>query len=119
MRIPKPVNAVWDWAEEHGRLMAMLVLLPVLTIGALWAPSLAAFAIGVTVGVMVTYTRLSRRITRLRAEVDELLRDNGRLRHRNTMLESGIVREETVVTQKLLTIPGLDGAETREQRRSA
>ncbi|HEX2313324.1 MAG TPA: hypothetical protein VHJ17_06305 [Thermomonospora sp.] len=129
MRIPKRVNAAWDWAESHGRVTAVIVLLPILAVGALWSPVLAAFALGVGLGGVVTYTRLSKRITRLRGEVDDLLRENGRLRHRNTVLASGVVQAESLVTQKLLTIPEVpdddaepaaaDGGDPEAERRSA
>ncbi|REE98691.1 hypothetical protein [Thermomonospora umbrina] len=115
MRIPKRVNAAWDWAESHGRAMAVVILLPILAVGALWSPVLAAFAVGVALGGVVTYTRLSKRIARLRGEVDELLRDNGRLRHRNTVLASGVVQAESLVTQKLLTIPEQPDSDDSEE----
>jgi hypothetical protein len=122
VRIPKRVNAAWDWAESHGRVMAVIFLLPILAVGALWSPVLAAFALGAAGGGVVTYNRLSRRIARLRGEVDELLRECGRLRHRNNMLASGVVQAEAMVTQKLLSIPELqeyeDGA-LDDERRSA
>lgn len=122
MRIPKRVNAAWDWAEDHGRVMALIVLLPILAVGALWSPVLAAFALGAVGGGAVTYTRLSKRITRLRGEVDDLLRECGRLRHRNNVLASGVVQAETMVTQKLLSIPELQEHQADglgEERRSA
>ncbi|SEF88046.1 hypothetical protein SAMN04489712_102365 [Thermomonospora echinospora] len=122
MRIPKRVNAAWDWAESHGRVMALVFLLPILAVGALWSPVLAAFALGAAGGGMVTYTRLSKRITRLRGEVDDLLRECGRLRHRNNMLASGIVQNDVMVTQKLLSIPELreyEAEDLGDERRSA
>lgn len=108
MRIPKRVNDAWDWAESHGRVTALIALMPILAVGALWSPVLAAFALGALGAGVVTYLRLARRIARLRAEVDELLRETGRLRHRNTMLASGIVQAESAATQKLLSIPELN-----------
>ncbi|WP_119728965.1 hypothetical protein [Thermomonospora amylolytica] len=118
MRIPKRVNDAWDWAESHGRVTAVILLIPVLAVGALWSPALAAFALGAVGAGLATYLRLARRIARLRAEVDELLRETGRLRHRNTMLASGIVQAESAATQKLLSIPELNEY-VEPERRSA
>jgi hypothetical protein len=51
------------------------------------------------------HVRLSRRISRARADVDNLLRENGALRHRNTVLASGVITRESQETQALVSIP--------------
>ena len=51
------------------------------------------------------HVRLSRRIARARAEVDDLLRENGALRHRNTILASGVITRGAQETQALVAIP--------------
>jgi hypothetical protein len=105
LRIPKRVNAAWDWADSHPRVSLAAILLPILAAGALWIPLLAAFVMGLLVGGLVIHYRLHRRIGRLRREVDALLRENGKLVHRNTVLASGVVESGALVTQQILTIP--------------
>ncbi|MDL4819002.1 hypothetical protein [Actinomadura opuntiae] len=110
MRIPKRVNAVLDRMEKHFGALAVVVALLVVALVATFAPPLvglpvAGFVIGLAVGGFVVHVRQSRRIARARAEVDDLLRENGALRHRNTVLASGVISRGAQETQALVAIP--------------
>ncbi|MEV5572439.1 hypothetical protein AB0L06_20545 [Spirillospora sp. NPDC052269] len=110
MRIPKPVNAALDWAEQHFGALAALVALVVAAAAPLALPSvvglpLAGFVLGVAFGGFALYARMSRRLARARKENDDLLRENGALRHRNTVLSSGVITRQSQTTQALLMIP--------------
>jgi hypothetical protein len=110
VRIPKRVNAVLDWMEQHFGALAVVVALIVVAVVATLAPPLvglpvAGFVIGLAVGGFLVHVRLSRRIARARAEVDDLLRENGALRHRNTILASGVITRGAQETQALVAIP--------------
>jgi cell division protein FtsB len=107
VRIPKPVNAVLDWAERHARALAVVIVLVVAAVAVRWLPILAGFVLGLAAGGFAVQLRLSKRIARLRREVDDLLRQNGALRHRNTVLSSGIITREAQATQALVAIPEL------------
>lgn len=106
MRIPKRVNAVWDWAEEHGRALSAGTILLIIAVGALWLPALGALVAGAVVGGVLTHWRLKRRLERLRADNDQLLRQTGALRHRITLLEQGVREQASLTTQRLPFIPG-------------
>jgi hypothetical protein len=110
VRIPKRVNAVLDWMEQHYlALAAVLALVVVALVATLAPPSVgfpaAGFVLGVAAGGLLVHVRLSRRIARGRADVDNLLRENGALRHRNTVLASGVITREAQETQALVSIP--------------
>jgi hypothetical protein len=110
VRIPKRVNAVLDWMEQHFGALAAVVALVVVALVATLAPPLvgfpvAGFVIGLAAGGFLVHVRLSRRIARARAEVDDLLRENGALRHRNTILASGVITRGAQETQALVAIP--------------
>ncbi|MWA04014.1 hypothetical protein F8568_027250 [Actinomadura sp. LD22] len=110
MRIPKRVNAVLDWMEQHFGALAAVVALVVVALVATLAPPLvglpvAGFVIGLAAGGFLVHVRLSRRIARARAEIDDLLRENGALRHRNTILASGVISRGAQETQALVSIP--------------
>jgi hypothetical protein len=110
VRIPKRVNAVLDWMEQHYlALAAVLALVVVALVATLAPPSVgfpaAGFVLGVAAGGLLVHVRLSRRIARGRADVDNLLRENGALRHRNTVLASGVITREAQETQALVAIP--------------
>jgi hypothetical protein len=105
VKIPKPVNAAWDWAEAHIRPIALVVSLCIAAGTVLWISQLAAFVVGVTIGGLVVQTRMAARVARLRAEADDLLRENGSLRHRNTILTSGVISSQALLTQRLPMIP--------------
>ncbi|MGI5322878.1 hypothetical protein [Actinomadura nitritigenes] len=110
MRIPKRVNAVLDWMEQHFGALAAVVALIVVALVATLAPPLvglpvAGFVVGLAVGGFLVHVRLSRRIARTRREVDDLLRENGALRHRNTILASGVITRGAQETQALVAIP--------------
>ncbi|WP_152563997.1 MULTISPECIES: hypothetical protein [Actinomadura] len=110
MRIPKRVNAVLDWMEQHFLALAIVVALVVVALVALLAPTavgfpVAGFVLGAAAGGLLVHVRLSRRIARARADVDNLLRENGALRHRNTVLASGVITREAQETQALVAIP--------------
>ncbi|MFA1551050.1 hypothetical protein [Actinomadura chokoriensis] len=113
MRIPKRVNTVLDWVEQHFVALAVVVALVVVALVATLAPvavgfPVAGFVLGTAAGGFLVHVRLSRRIARARADVDNLLRENGALRHRNTVLASGVITRESVETQALVSIPGDD-----------
>ncbi|NVI85949.1 hypothetical protein [Actinomadura sp. BRA 177] len=110
MRIPKRVNTVLDWMEQHPVALAVVVALVVVAVVAMFAPAavglpVAGFVLGTAAGGFVVHVRLSRRISRARADVDNLLRENGALRHRNTVLASGVITRESQETQALVSIP--------------
>ena len=105
MKIPKPINAAWDWVEEHFRLIALVVTLLIAAWTVFWIPLLAAFVVGATVGGVVVQLRMAVRLTGLRAETDDLLRENGALRHEKTVLASGVMSAQTLLTQRLPVIP--------------
>ncbi|MGP4022299.1 hypothetical protein [Actinomadura sp. 3N407] len=110
MRIPKRVNTVLDWMEQHYPALGVVVALVVVALVATLAPSsvgvpAACFVLGVAAGGFAVHVRSSRRVARSRAEVDNLLRENGALRHRNTVLASGVITREAQETQALVSIP--------------
>ncbi|GAA2598607.1 hypothetical protein SMC26_04485 [Actinomadura fulvescens] len=110
MRIPKRVNAALDWAEKHFGALAVVVTLVAASAAALLAPPavglpVAGFVLGLAFGGFAVYTRMVKRIARVRSDVDDLLRENGALRHRNTVLSSGVITRESQVTQALVAIP--------------
>ncbi|MFG2003728.1 hypothetical protein ACGFNU_31680 [Spirillospora sp. NPDC048911] len=110
MRIPKRVNAALDWAEKHFGALAVVVTLVAAAAAALLAPPViglpaAGLIIGLAIGGFAVHMRMVKRIARVRAEVDDLLRENGALRHRNTVLSSGVITRESQVTQALVAIP--------------
>jgi hypothetical protein len=101
VKIPKPVNAAWDWVEDHVRLIALVVAVMIAASTVLWIPLLAAFVVGATVGGVVVQLRMAARVTRLRDETDDLLRENGALRHEKTVLASGVISSQALLTQRL------------------
>jgi hypothetical protein len=110
VRIPKRVNAVLDWVEQHFVALAAVFALLVVALVALLAPAavgfpVAGFVLGTAAGGFLVHMRLSRRIARARSDVDNLLRENGALRHRNTVLASGVITRESQETQALVSIP--------------
>lgn len=122
MRIPKPVNAALDWAEQHFGAVAAVVAMVVAAAAALALPSVvglpvAALVLGTAFGGFAVYARMARRLARARRDNDDLLRENGALRHRNTILSSGVITRESQATQALLMIPDdeddLDGGTDR------
>ncbi|GAA4388372.1 hypothetical protein GCM10023088_61640 [Actinomadura verrucosospora] len=110
MRIPKRVNTVLDWVEEHLLALAVVVALVVVALVATLAPSavglpVAGFVLGAAAGGLVVHLRMSRRVARARSDIDNLLRENGALRHRNTVLASGVITRGAQETQALVSIP--------------
>lgn len=108
MKIPRRLNAVLDWMGDHARLMLIVVPLLVAALALLWRPTLAAFPAGIAVGGVAVHMRMSARVARLRAETDDLLRENGALRHQRTVIARGSIVSESVLTQKLPSISGRD-----------
>lgn len=106
MRIPKRVDAAWDWAERHGRALSAGTILLIIAVGALWLPALGALVAGMVVGGALVRWRTRRRLARLTADNDQLLRQNGALRHKIALLERGVREQESVTTQRLPSIPG-------------
>ncbi|GAA2731767.1 hypothetical protein [Actinocorallia aurantiaca] len=106
MRIPKRVNAVWDWAEQHGRALSAGTILLIVVVGALWLPALGALVAGMVVGGEAVRRRSRRRLERLQSDNDQLLRQNGALRHKVALLEQGIREQASLTTQRLPVIPG-------------
>ncbi|GAA4317331.1 hypothetical protein GCM10023178_27980 [Actinomadura luteofluorescens] len=110
MRIPKRVNTVLDWVEQHLLAFAVVVALVVVALVSTLAPPavglpVVGFVLGAAAGGLVVHLRLSRRIARARSDNDNLLRENGALRHRNTVLASGVITREAQETQALVAIP--------------
>lgn len=106
MRIPKRVNAAWDWVETHARGVAVTVMLVGVAATALWLPAFATAIAGALAGALAVHTRMSARTERLRAEIDDLLRENGSLRHQQTVLVKGAASAEALSTLKLPVIHG-------------
>lgn len=110
MRIPKRVNAVLDWMEKHRVALGVVVALAAVALVATLAPPIvgipvAGFILGLAAGGFLVHVRATRRAARLRREIDDLLRENGALRHRNTVLASGVITREAQETQALVAIP--------------
>jgi hypothetical protein len=105
VKIPRRINAVLDWAAGNARAVLIIVPLAVAAVAVLWIPAVAAFAVGVGVGGVAIHIRMSSRMARLRAEADDLLRENGALRHQKTVIAKGTGTSESVLTQKLPSIP--------------
>lgn len=110
MRIPKRVNTVLDWVEQHLLALTVVVALVVVALVATLAPPavglpVAGFVLGAAAGGLLVHVRMSRRVARARSDIDNLLRENGALRHRNTVLASGVITREAQETQALVAIP--------------
>jgi hypothetical protein len=105
VKIPRRLNATLDWAANNGRAILIALPLAVATAAVLWMPALAAFAVGVGVGGVAVHIRMSARVARLRAETDDLLRENGALRHEKTMIAKGNAASGILLTQRLPSIP--------------
>jgi hypothetical protein len=105
VKIPKRVNTAWDWAEKHFKVLAVIVVVLAAAGAGLILPALAALLLGVVAGAVVVHRRMSRRIRRLRTELDDLLRENGALRHQRTVLASGVIAAEAQPTAAILVIP--------------
>ena len=114
MRIPKRVNDALDWAERHGRGLTVTVILIVVVTSSLFLPTLAVLVLGAVLGASVVYLRMSNRQRRLRTEIDDLLRQNGALRHQRTVLASGVIAAETQTTQALMVIPAEDAEDCED-----
>jgi hypothetical protein len=116
VKIPKRVNTAWDWAEENGRTIVIITVLVVSGVSALWLPALGAFIFGAAVGGGVVALGLARKIARLRAVNDDLLRENGALRHQKVRAEkkaevtTGEIISDSLVTQRLPYIAEEDQA---------
>lgn len=108
MRIPRRLNATLDWAAAHARVILIVLPLAVAAVAVLWMPALAAFAVGIGVGGVAVHYRMSAKVARLRAEADDLLRENGALRHEKTVIAKATVTSGSVLTQKLPSIPEED-----------
>jgi hypothetical protein len=108
VKIPRRVNAALDWAADHSRVVLVVLPLLVASVAALWMPALAAFAVGLGVGGVAVHVRMSARVARLRAEADDLLRENGALRHQKTLIAKATVTSGSVLTQRMPSIPEED-----------
>jgi hypothetical protein len=108
VKIPRRLNAALDWAADNVRAILIALPLAVAAAAVLWMPALAAFAMGVGVGGVAVHIRMSARVARLRAEADDLLRENGALRHEKTMIAKGTVASGSLLTQRLPSIPEED-----------
>ncbi|MFI0449654.1 hypothetical protein [Actinomadura sp. 6N118] len=105
MRIPKRLDASLDWVARHLGTAGVVVVLAAATASVTWHPPLAAFILGTGLGVLLVHLRTAKRLTRARSEVNDLLRENGKLRHRNTVLTSGVIARGSQMTQKFVAIP--------------
>lgn len=105
MKIPRRLNATLDWATDHARVILTVVPLVVAAVAVLWMPAVAAFAVGIGVGGVAVHYRMSARVARLRDEADDLLRENGALRHEKTVIAKTADQSGSVLTQKLPSIP--------------
>jgi hypothetical protein len=105
VKIPRRFNAVLDRAADHARVISIALLLAVAAATAVWIPALAAFAVGVGVGGVAIHVRMSAKVARLRAEADDLLRENGALRHEKRVIAKAGVASGTLLTQRFPSIP--------------
>jgi hypothetical protein len=105
VKIPRRLNAALDWATDHARIILTVVPLVVAAVAVLWMPAVAAFVVGIGVGGVTVHYRMSARVARLRAEADDLLRENGALRHEKTLIAKTADPSGSVLTQKLPSIP--------------
>lgn len=105
MKIPRSLNRALDWAAANARVVLIVLPLVVAAGAVAWLPALAAFAVGIGVGGVAVHVRMSARVARLRAEADDLLRENGALRHEKNVIAKRIVESRSVLTQKLPSIP--------------
>jgi membrane protein YdbS with pleckstrin-like domain len=108
VKIPRGLNAALDWVADNARAILIVLSLAIAAVTALWIPALAAFAVGVGVGGVAVHVRMRARVARLRAEADDLLRENGALRHQKTVIAKATVASGSVLTQKLPIIPDED-----------
>ena len=105
MRIPKRVNDALDWAERHVRGLTVIGTLILAGVLSVYLPVYAVLVLGIAAGAAIAHLRMSGRLRRLHAEIDELLRQNGALRHQRTVLASGVITAEEHPTQALIVIP--------------
>jgi hypothetical protein len=105
VRIPRSLNAALDWAATNSRLILIVLLLMVAAVALVWLPALAALAVGVGLGGVAVHVRMSARVARLRAEADDLLRENGSLRHEKNVMAKARAESRSLLTQKLPSIP--------------
>ncbi|TMR42228.1 hypothetical protein [Actinomadura geliboluensis] len=104
MRIPRRVDASLEWLEKHIGALAATVAMIITAASTLWLPSFAGFIPGLAIGGLFVHLRLTKRLAKARRDVDDLLRDNGALRHRNTILTSGVIAQDTQMTHKFVPI---------------
>jgi hypothetical protein len=105
LRIPKRVDTAWDWLERHGRVTVIAMALGSASVAAVFLPALAALIAGLVIGGMAVQIRMGRRVARLRAEIDDLLRETGSLRHQKNVRDSRAIEAQTKITEKLIIIP--------------
>lgn len=91
--------------ERHGRVTVIAMALGSASVAAVFLPALAAVIAGLVIGGMAVQIRMGRRVARLRAEIDDLLRETGSLRHQKNVLGSGVIEAQTMITKKLIVIP--------------
>ncbi|OLT13879.1 hypothetical protein BJF79_19520 [Actinomadura sp. CNU-125] len=92
------------WLEKHRGALAATVALVATAASVMWWPPLAGFVLGIAAGGFGVHLRRANRLAKAKREVDNLLRENGALRHRNTVLSSGVIAQGTQVTHKLMPI---------------
>lgn len=104
MRIPRRVDASLGWLERHIGVLAAIAAMMATAASAIWLPSFGGFVPGLAIGGLFVQLRLAKRLAKARRDIDNLLRDNGALRHRNTVLTSGVIAQGTQVTHKFMPI---------------
>jgi hypothetical protein len=105
VKIPRRVDLALGWVERYGLALVAVLVLVVVAASLRWQPVLAALVLGGALGGLPVHLWSSRRVRRARREVDEVLRQNGALRHRNTLLASGVIARGAQPTQVLVSIP--------------
>jgi hypothetical protein len=113
VKIPKSVNTTLDWAGHNGRAVAAVVTALIVAISVAWAPLLAASVLGIAVGGFAVHLRMAPRQKALRADVDDLLRQNGALRREKLRLASGVLTRESQLTHMMPAIPEDEGGADR------
>ncbi len=104
MKIPRRVDASLDWLEKHISALAATAAMIITAASTLWLPSFAGFIPGLAIGGLFVHLRLTKRLVKARRDIDDLLRDNGALRHRNNVLTSGVISQDTQMTHKFVPI---------------
>jgi hypothetical protein len=105
VKISRRVDIALGWVERYGLALVVALVLAVVAALLRWQPVLAALVLGSALGGLPVQLWMSGRVRKTRREMDEVLRQNGALRHRNILLSSGVMARDAQPTQVLIAIP--------------